>query len=181
MPIEFNTYTGLSPALYALPWWAANRDTMALRAFARRQDSVARAATDVEAKLWALYGVESADAYRALAAGDSAVALQRFTGLPDSVCLCVVDRLTTARLLAARKRHREAAALLDRLGRPLYSPILGLWYLERARLAEALGDRDKAIEFYQVVADVWRNADPELQQYVAEARAALTRLETEAH
>jgi len=179
MPIEFNAYTGLSPALYALPWWAANRDTMALRTFAWRNDSVARAATDVEARLWAHYGAASAAAYFALAEGDSAVALQRFTGLPDSVCLCVVDRITTAQLLAARKRHREAAALLDRLGRPWYSPIRGLWYLERARLAEHLGEREKAIEFYHFVVDVWRNADPELQAFVAEARAALTRLSAE--
>ena len=48
--------------------------------------------------------------------------------------------------------------------------------LERGRVNERLRERDKAVTAYQFVADVWRNADPELQPYVAEARAALVRL-----
>ena len=48
--------------------------------------------------------------------------------------------------------------------------------LERGRIAERLGQRDKAIQSYRFVADVWRNADPELQPYVGEARDGLKRV-----
>lgn len=55
-------------------------------------------------------------------------------------------------------------------------PGEALWNLERGRVNEHLGNRDKAIAAYRFVADVWRNADPELQPYVEEAKAALGRL-----
>jgi hypothetical protein len=51
-----------------------------------------------------------------------------------------------------------------------------LWTLERGRVAERLAKREKAAQAYQYVADVWRNADPELQPYVAEAKQGLERL-----
>ena len=48
--------------------------------------------------------------------------------------------------------------------------------LERGRVAERLNDRDKAVQCYSFVLDAWRNADPELQPYVTEARDGLARL-----
>jgi len=48
--------------------------------------------------------------------------------------------------------------------------------LDRARLAERLGDRAMAVKYYQFVVQGWLHADPELQPYVAEARTALERL-----
>ena len=48
--------------------------------------------------------------------------------------------------------------------------------LDRARLAERLGDRATAVKYYQFVVQAWLHADPELQPYVAEAHAALERL-----
>ena len=48
--------------------------------------------------------------------------------------------------------------------------------LDRARLAERLGDRPMAINYYQFAAQAWLHSDPELQPYVAEARTALERL-----
>jgi len=51
--------------------------------------------------------------------------------------------------------------------------------LERARAAERLGDREKAAHNYQYVTAVWRHADPELQPYVSEANAGLTRMTSE--
>jgi hypothetical protein len=48
--------------------------------------------------------------------------------------------------------------------------------LERGRIAEQLGEREKAVKSYRFVADAWRRADPELQPYTAEAREALARL-----
>jgi hypothetical protein len=41
---------------------------------------------------------------------------------------------------------------------------------------ERLGDRDKAVDSYTLVVDLWQNADPELRSYVVEAREALKRL-----
>jgi hypothetical protein len=48
--------------------------------------------------------------------------------------------------------------------------------LERGRISERRGERAKAIECYQFVADGWRHADPELQRHVREAHEALERL-----
>ena len=49
--------------------------------------------------------------------------------------------------------------------------------LELGRVAERLGEREKAIESYRFVTEAWRRADSELlQPYVSEARAALARL-----
>jgi hypothetical protein len=58
----------------------------------------------------------------------------------------------------------------------LLAPSEIFWTLERARVAEQLGDRETASRDYQYVADVWRHADPQLQPYVTEAREALARL-----
>jgi hypothetical protein len=41
-----------------------------------------------------------------------------------------------------------------------------------------LGRRDEAAANYAFVAEAWRTADPELQPYVRESRAAIARLET---
>jgi hypothetical protein len=53
------------------------------------------------------------------------------------------------------------------------------WALERGLVAEQLGDREKAIAAYQLVADAWAHADPELQSYLTEAREGLARLRGE--
>jgi hypothetical protein len=52
------------------------------------------------------------------------------------------------------------------------SPFFVIARLERARIAEQLGDRDTAIRWYRFVVAAWRHADPELQPRVAEARTA---------
>jgi hypothetical protein len=46
-------------------------------------------------------------------------------------------------------------------------------------VAERLGERTKAVEGYQYVADAWRRADPELEPYVREAKGGLQRLTAE--
>jgi len=51
--------------------------------------------------------------------------------------------------------------------------------LLRGRAAERLGKTERAIRSYGWVAGMWRNADPELQPYVSEAREALVRLSRE--
>jgi hypothetical protein len=77
----------------------------------------------------------------------------------------------------ALRQDSRAAETFDRwiFGEHL-SPLAVLATLDRGRLAERSGQKDKAIESYRFVADMWRNADPELQPYVTEARRALQRL-----
>jgi serine/threonine-protein kinase len=169
--------TALAPVL---PWWFAQRDTTALARFAWRADSLARhqPARPV-ANVMSHYVADAARAYVILARGDTAVALRAFAALPDSACGrglvdCRAQKLTEARLLQAVGQGRRASELLDRWA-GLEPPAV----LERARLAERLGDREKAVKSYQFVADVWRHADPELRPYVLEARKGLERLKGE--
>jgi hypothetical protein len=83
------------------------------------------------------------------------------------------------RLLTATGRYREAAPRLD-LSLGLFPEALDVvWALERARVNERLGARDKAIDAYSFVVQSWRHADRELQPVVTEARAALGRLTAE--
>jgi hypothetical protein len=79
-------------------------------------------------------------------------------------------------LLAATGRPREAAVILAERSTLLPSAIDVLWALERARVAERLGDPATARRSYAVVADAWRDADADLSPVVDEARAALKRL-----
>jgi tetratricopeptide (TPR) repeat protein len=52
-------------------------------------------------------------------------------------------------------------------------------YQHLAQLYEAKGDRKKAIEYYLKLADLWKNADPELQPVVKDAHARVARLAAE--
>jgi serine/threonine-protein kinase len=159
----------------ALPWWAAVRDTASLAAFGRAMDTLARS-SNASTRPWLRYGSGSARAYIALVRRDTTEALRRFLALPDTVCPCTYDQIVTTQLLAARGRYAEAAAILDR-----QMPVVaaGLWDLQRARVLERLGRREEALRAYAYVSELWRHADPELQPYVAEARAALERLSRE--
>ncbi len=123
-------------------------------------------------------------AYLALARGDSAEALRLFDARPDSACFggCWIDDLIHVQLLAARGRPADAAARLERPRGGFAGgvvPLEVLTALERGRINERLGNRERAIEGYSLVVRAWRNPDPELQPYVAEARAALARLSGE--
>ncbi|MGH7702748.1 MAG: protein kinase domain-containing protein [Gemmatimonadales bacterium] len=176
------TAPGLQPP-QALAWWGARGDAVSLGRFSQRAATFARRTRDPLARLRLQYLVDAAKGYLLLAQADSAGALERFLVLPDSVCLitsCFFEKFTFFRLLAAQGRDREAAETLDRwLWDRVESPLFVLGTLERGRLAERLGERDKAIECYQYVVDSWRHADPELQPYVTEARTGLQRLTEE--
>jgi len=166
----------------ALGWWAQLGDTASIRALARRIDSGLRSATYPAQKGFLRFAAAAVPAYLALARHDTTEALGRFALVPDSLCVaCYLERLTRARLLASRGRDQEAARLLDT---HVHVPGEGLpsevsWALERARVNERLGNRDKAVENYAFVVRVWAHADSSLQPLVAEARAAPRRLGAE--
>jgi len=166
-----------------LSWWGITRDTVHLTEALRAADSVLRVKPDWR---FGAYLRASALANMALARADTAEALKRFLGLPDALCrnVCLADALVLVRLLEARRQLRAAAEQLsvepperDELPEGLLSEVF--WILERARVNDRLGNRDQEIPAYRFVADVWSHADPELQPYVAEARAALKRLSAE--
>jgi serine/threonine-protein kinase len=163
-------------AAFPPPWWAARRDTSALKQYAARLRSMHGRDNGPDR-----YWYSAAEAYLALARADSADALRRFRGLPRATGQVWHERLTLARLLAAFGRDQEALAVLDD-GFPyaFMSFDRVTWALEQARLAEKLGQREKARGWYGYVARVWVHADPELKNVVAEARDGLQRLTSEA-
>jgi serine/threonine-protein kinase len=163
----------------AFPWWTLRRDTTSLRMAAIRADSMARAPGSTNPQL-GRYVAASAEAYLALARGDSVLAATRFLALPRASCpACHLDRLTVAQLLVERKQDRQAWPLLQATFPSSAMPSAILWSLLRGRVAERIGERDRAIRSYAWVAGMWRNADPELQPYVKEARDGLGRLTSE--
>jgi tRNA A-37 threonylcarbamoyl transferase component Bud32/tetratricopeptide (TPR) repeat protein len=163
-------------------WWADRGDTVSLQRLMRisetRLDQL-RGAQDPDTALvgWAH---QCATAYLALARGDTAAALGEFEALRDwpTVPWAYKERLTRAQLLMAVGRDEEAATVLEQIPSVGYppGPVEVMWILERARVNDRLGNREKAVESYAYVADVWRHADPLLQPFVEEARGALARL-----
>jgi serine/threonine-protein kinase len=173
-----------------LAWWSQQRDTASLKRVIVRANLEAARDTIQFDSATNHYLAASAAAYLALARRDSAVARVAFQALPDSPCgwgfppTCLFQKFTQAGLEAAAGKDTLAAATIDRWVadnwlRLAATPVIVLARLERARLAEKLGERALAVQYYQFVADVWRNADPELSPYVEEARAGLQRLTSE--
>lgn len=165
--------------LRGAPWWLAWGDTVALARLAERAADVALDSVGVVASRGRyLHG--TALAYLALARGDSLRAIRLLRALPDTLCMvvfCFHEKVTLARLLAARADYPEAAGLLDRWGQSGgNTPSAVLAALDRARIAEQLGDTVVAVKQYRFVAAAWRHADVVLQPYVTEASGALSRL-----
>jgi hypothetical protein len=162
---------------YVLPWWGTRGDTASLLLAATRMDSAARASRENSGREVGRYGANAARAYLALARHDTAAALAGLAALPHDMSLTLIDQLMESRVLAAQGRDRDALAILGREFPWIWvAPLRVMWSLERARVSERLGDRERAIDDYQYVADAWRRGDPEVQPYVEESRAALARL-----
>jgi eukaryotic-like serine/threonine-protein kinase len=163
----------------AFPWWAGRRDTVSLRLAATHAESLARLPRSND-RASAPYVTASALAYLALARQDSSQALQRFLALPEGGCpRCYLDRLTLAQLLAEQRKDRDAWRMVKaeyptETVHPFMTEVL--WSLLRGRVGERIGERDRATRAYAWVVGMWRNADPELQPYVTEAREGLARL-----
>jgi eukaryotic-like serine/threonine-protein kinase len=172
----------------AARWWAAQQDTVSLLSFMRRGDSVARSAG------LALKGVDAradaslARAALALARRDTGEALSRLLAFPDSLCARQYGSFSPSLaplhmlrfdLLAATGRDRDAALLFDQqVTVPLTAGSV-IATLERARIAERLGDRATAVRHYRFVVAVWANADPQLRLHVDAALVALQRLDAD--
>ncbi|HXM37490.1 MAG TPA: serine/threonine-protein kinase [Gemmatimonadales bacterium] len=172
-------------ALVAAPLLAAQRDTASLAGAVRALDAAAGRPLPPSAPPFARevlgYVVAATRAYIALARGDSAEALRLFEALPDSACYgaCGIDDLVHVQLLVSRGRFAEAAARIERPAVGFAAgvfPVEVLRALERGRVNERLGNRERAIAGYTFVIQAWRNPDPELKPYVDEARAGLARL-----
>ncbi len=57
--------------------------------------------------------------------------------------------------------------------------LLSLSYLLLARSYEALGDTDRAVQYYERFLNIWKDAEPDLRHYADEARQGLGRLRGE--
>jgi hypothetical protein len=167
----------------ALPWWAVKRDTIRIRDMIRRYDSARQVATDIGDRRRNNWSAERARAYLLVAEGDTTQAIPKLFNVIDSMCwTCsysahITDIHTLAPLLWARGRDREAERYVD-----WYNPTVPIVVLNTAltlqagRVAERLGNQEKAIASYRRFARAWAYADPQLQPMVEEARVALRRL-----
>jgi serine/threonine-protein kinase len=123
------------------------------------------------------YVIASLHAYAALAKGDTAAATRLFDALPDTVINLPFDAFIRARLIG-KQDPKRAIAILERHGGPdLLYPAREL---ERGRLAERIGDNERAVDAYSFVAAAWRAADPgPLRDGAKEATDALKRLDSD--
>jgi hypothetical protein len=162
-------------------WWAADGDTVAIQTyingFAETEGHLNTEST--EAMLRA--SVAAGRAYLALAKRDTNSALSQLLTTPDTLHECWYEnRLALVQLLVAKGRYREAGKRLERRWPGSTACSNGfddvVWTMERGRVFERLGQREQAAAEYAFVADAWRTADPELQPFVRQARAALARL-----
>lgn len=169
-------------AIEAFRWWAAERDTAHINAYIHHYEQKAQEKSS--GTTFALMQRASAltgKAFRALALGDTASAIQQLQAIPDSMQVCgSLRREVLAQLLLARGRFEEAAVLLtrkwagsSRCGSPLQDIV---WTMYRARAFDQLGRRNEALASYSLVRDAWRGGDPELQPMVREAERGIARL-----
>ena len=166
-----------------IPLLSRQRDTTGLRELIRRLDSAGRAAATPGARRTSIWTAARARAHLLVARGDTAQAISRLIAVIDSTCWgCsysahLHDIHALAPLLWAGGRDQEAERYLD-----WYTPIVPVVVLDvaltlqRARVEERLGNREKAIAAYRRFARAWAYGDPQLQPMVEEARAALRRL-----
>jgi serine/threonine protein kinase len=174
---------GYGQGVFLTHRWRADRgDTAALQRIIqigeeRLPERRAALSPDTALGMW---GAQCARAYLSLARGDTAAALEAFAALREwpTVPWGYKERLTRAQLLAAVGRDEEAAAVLDQIPNVGYppGPVEVVWILERARVNDRLGNREKATDGYAYIVHVWHDADPLLQPFVEEARRALRRL-----
>jgi len=76
--------------------------------------------------------------------------------------------------ISAFTRYVTSTSIMNRFGNDGF--FLAGSYKRLGELWEAKGDREKAAHYYTKFVDLWKNADPDLQPRVADARRRLARL-----
>ncbi len=179
------SWSGYPEALYhrhliGAPWWFAHGDSASLKRLAARGLEWSRTGDPVVAAPRGRYLNAAAEAWLALARGDSSEARQRLRAIPDSLCaviLCFHQKMALARLELAAGDPQAAAAIFERWwANADAGPSAVLAALDHARALEQVGDMAAARRRYQFVADAWRDADPALQRFVGEARKGAVRV-----
>lgn len=180
---ELDRWLASRPGLvtYALPWWFEQGDTAQLELALRHARVRMRGTRGTASWRRAAYDSAAALAYLALARHERS-ALDRFTSLPDTLCLrCFdLDRLKTAQLLASAGRLTEARHIVEEWRGPWVEPSDVLFALEHGRVGEQLGDNVASVAAYEAVLETWANADPVLEPVASEAREAVHRLRRDA-
>jgi hypothetical protein len=164
--------------LIPIPILALARDSVALVAQADEMEKAVPRDTSAAQRAIIKYVVAALRGYVALAKGDTVTAVRLFTALPDTIVTIPFDAFIRARLIG-RDDPKRAIAILER-----HVPTPDLLYaareLERGRLADRIGDRERAVDAYSYVAAIWRAADsPPLRDGAKEATDALKRLDAD--
>ncbi|HUO51196.1 MAG TPA: protein kinase [Gemmatimonadaceae bacterium] len=138
-------------------------------------------------------GVRRADPDQFIAAGQIALAQGKYAeaiasfqaGRVENQCvLCGVSEIAQAyaklgqmdSAQAYYERYLGPAGPYRVMGDAYY---LALTYQRLGEIYESKGDRKRAIDSYGKLADLWKNADPELQPVVKDAHARINRLTAE--
>ncbi|MEP6491440.1 MAG: serine/threonine-protein kinase [bacterium] len=164
--------------LIPFPVLALAHDSATLIAQASAIDRYVARDTSATQRAITGYLAASLRAYAALAKGDTVAATRLFTALSDTTLNIPFDAFMRARLIG-RDDPKRAIAILER---HIASPDLlyAARQLERGRLSEKIGDRDRAVDAYSYVAAVWRNTDSQqLRDGAKEANDALKRLDSD--
>jgi tetratricopeptide (TPR) repeat protein len=121
----------------------------------------------------------------ALAENHAADAIRLFRESDRGACVrCVLPWLASAQDAAGAPD--SALALYERYvnGVSDWPPTTDIFWLPSSlrrlgELYEARGNREKAVEYYARFAELWRNADPELQPTVQDVKQRIARLAAE--
>ncbi len=146
---------------FALWWWVERGDKASIERYLERGG-------------WEAQG----EAALALARGDTLGAIQHLEERRPAWDHPNHTTIYHARLLRALGRDREAFdVLMARFPNDWSLASRVVWILERARVADSVGERDQALRDYRFITKVWLYADPEFQPVVVEAWEAVARLE----
>jgi hypothetical protein len=155
-------------------WFAAHRDTTALREIGRRAERDLHSGNE-DVRENGLYYLPLTEAWIRYARGDVAGALRTVKAISDTTCVrCFHNRLAEAEFLSAMGRDSAAAVVLGPtpIG-PLSAALGNAWRLARAKVNARLSNNARAIEDYAFLARQWRDADETFQPRLREVQAAL--------
>jgi hypothetical protein len=164
----------------ALPWWAARRDTVALKKAMQQAFWGSRRARLENEGAYSRRLADASQAFLFLATGDTLAGILKLRSLVDTACpMCFLDRYFLAKLEVEAGRYEQSDELLSReLADPviLNTPMFIPWALLRGLEREQRGDQRRAREDFETVDRAWQNGDPEAQVFARLATRALQRV-----